>query len=385
MIGIALGVTVLITVLSVMNGFDSHIQNRVFSMAPAVSLSTFDGTLTNWPQWQQKLANQPTVLATAPFVNGQGLLRANGAVNPVQVQGILPKSEQALNSLSDKMVSGKLSSLTPKHFNIILGKILAMNLGLSVGDKVTLFIPKLTVSPAGVIPRFKRFTVSGIFSVGNGFGFDNGVAFINLQDAQTLFTLGKAVSGINLKIKDMYQAPKVGRDIEFKYPNLQSTDWTQSYGALFKAIAMEKTMMFLILFLIVAVAAFNMVSGLVMLVTDKQADIAILRTMGATPQLVMRIFMIQGCIIGFFGTFLGLVGGVILSLNVTRLVNWLQNILHKQLFQSSIYYLDYLPSQLKLSDITQITIVALILSLLATIYPAWKAARIQPAEALRYE
>ena len=235
------------------------------------------------------------------------------------------------------------------------------------------------------MPRYKRFTVSGIFSAGGGFGFDNGLAYINLSDAQALFSMGTDVTGLSLKINDMYNAPKVAYTIINRYQSLTTTDWTQTYGPLFKAVAMEKTMMFLILVLIIAVAAFNLVSGLVMLVTDKQADIAILRTMGATPGMIMRIFMIQGALIGVIGTLLGTLGGVILALNVTDIVNWLQTLLHTQIFQGSVYYLDYLPSDLKMADVLQIFSVAMVLSFLATIYPAWRAAKVQPAEALRYE
>lgn len=385
MLGIALGVMVLITVLSVMNGFDSHIRNRVFSLAPAVSVTAGGGQLQAWQKWQADLSHEPGVIATAPYVSGQGLLRADGMVSGVQVQGIIASQEDKINNLNQKLIAGSLSSLKPKSFNIVLGKTLAQNLAVAKGDKVTLFIPKLTVSPAGMLPRFKRFTVSGVFSVGNGFGFDSQLAFVNIHDAQALFMLGKSVSGVNLKLTNMYDAPKVGNSIVQKYPELEASDWTQTYGALFKAVALEKTMMFLILILIVAVAAFNLVSSLVMVVTDKQADIAILRTMGATPGMIMRIFMVQGSVVGIFGTLLGTLAGILLSMNVTHLVTWLQGVLHKQLFQSSVYYLNYLPSQLQSSDVISIVFSALLMSLLATLYPAWKAANVQPAEALRYE
>jgi lipoprotein-releasing system permease protein len=385
MLGIALGVTALITVLSVMNGFDIHIREKVFNMAPQVTVSGYNGQLTNWQDWQKKLAEVPQVLATAPFVVGQGLLRNDNQVAGVEVQGIVPEQQTKINNLSQMMVKGSLNVLTPGSFNIILGQSLALTLGASIGDKIILFIPNLTVTPAGIVPRFKRFTVAGIFQAGNGFGYDTGLAFISMRDAQVLFMLGQDVSGINLKINNLYAAPAVNNRISIEHQSLQVSDWTQTYGAIFQAVALEKTMMFLLLSLIIAVAAFNLVSSLVMTVTDKQADIAILRTMGATPGLIMRIFIVQGCLVGFAGAALGLIGGVLLASNVTQLVNWLQTVMHKQLFQTSVYNLDYLPSQLQLSDIVQIVIYALLLSLLATIYPAWRAARVQPAEALRYE
>lgn len=385
MIGIALGVAVLITVLSVMNGFDSHIRERVFGMAPALTVTGQAGSLTNWQTWQTRMDATQGVLASAPFVDGQGLLRAGNQVAGVEIQGIIPEQENKISDINQKVISGSFGGLSTSNFGIVLGKSLAENLGVAVGDKIILFIPQLTVSPAGITPRFKRFTVIGIFSAGSGFGFDSNLAFINLNNAQALWTMPSSVTGLKLKVADMFAAPMMGNRIMNQYPNLDAEDWTQTYGPLFKAVALEKTMMFLILMLIIAVAVFNLVSSLVMAVTDKQSDIAILRTMGATPAFIMRVFIVQGSLIGVIGTLIGLVVGVLLALNVTSIVNGIQQLLHTQLFQSSVYYMDYLPSELKVSDVAKIVVSALIMSLLATLYPAWRAANVKPAEALRYE
>tara|TARA_R110000868_G_scaffold8205_3_gene42601 strand:- start:187114 stop:188361 length:1248 start_codon:yes stop_codon:yes gene_type:complete len=385
MLGIALGVAVLITVLSVMNGFDINIKQRVFSLAPQVTVNGIGGNLQSWQTIEKKLLTVPHVQAAAPMVQGQGLMRFMGSVAPGMVMGIVPKQEAKINELSTLMISGKLSDLKPGKFGIVLGETMADNLGIMPGNKVMVIVPKLNVTPLGISPQFKRFTVVGIFHAGNGFGFDNRLAYINMQDAQKLYALGSHINGINLKLSNPYLAPMVTQSVQKILPDTYVSDWSQQFGAFFNAVQLEKTMMFLILMLIIAVAAFNLVSTLVMAVQDKQADIAILRTLGATPRTIMMTFMVQGCVVGLIGIVLGLIGGVLLALNVTSLVTWLQNTFHLQLFSSSVYFLDYLPSKLNPTDVWHICIVAFILSLLATIYPAWKASRVQPAEALRYE
>lgn len=386
MLGIALGVAVLITVLSVMNGFDEQIQQRFFGMAPQVTVSSFTGKLNQWPALQQRLLKYPGVEAVTPYISGQGLLAYGGDNVPVMISGIIPKQEQRISELSEKMVDGRLSDLKPGSFGIVLGGGVAKRLGVEVGEKVLLMIPQATVSLVGVQPRFKRFTVTGIFTAGGGFGFDSQFAFINLEDAQKLFMLGQDISGLRLKITNIYRAPEFSNQLEQTLPeDIVVSNWTAQFGAFFKAVKMEKTMMFLILILIIAVAAFNLISSLVMIVNDKQADIAILRTFGARPKMILATFMVQGSLVGLIGTFLGTISGITLALNATALADWLQNRLNVQLLSSNVYFVDFLPSKLEWLDVIHVCAIALLLSFLATIYPAWRASRTQPAEALRYD
>lgn len=387
MIGIALGVMVLITVLSVMNGFDQQIRQHFFAMAQQVTVRGMDGQLANWDTMSKKITQaNPHVTGTAPYVVGQGLL-TNGQQNQaILVYGIDPQREQQVSELPQKMVQGSIHDLHPNRFGIILGAKLAEDLNVGVGGKVNLLIPSASFTPVGVFPRFKVFTVTGIFKVGNGFGYDDQFAYIDMHDAQTLFMLGTHVSGLQLKLSNMYLAPQITQDLAQQLPSgYVVNDWTQTYGAFFQAVKLEKTMMFLMLILIIAVAAFNLVSSLVMVVTDKESDIAILRTLGATPRTILSIFIVQGAIVGIVGTLLGLITGVILASHVTELVNWIQAIFHVQLISSNVYYVNYLPSKLEASDIWHVCLLSLFLSLIATLYPAWRASRTQPAEALRYE
>ncbi len=387
MIGIALGVMVLITVLSVMNGFDQQIRQHFFAMAQQVTVRGMDGQLANWETMSKKITQtNPEVIGTAPYVVGQGLLTNSGQSQAVLVYGVDAQRERQVSELSQKMVEGKLRDLRPNRFGVVLGAKLAQNLGVGVGGKVNLLIPSASFTPVGVFPRFKLFTVVGIFKVGNGFGYDDQFAYIDMHDAQTLFMLGTHVSGLQLKLSNMFLAPQITQNLTQQLPaGYLVSDWTQTYGAFFQAVKLEKTMMFLMLILIIAVAAFNLVSSLVMVVTDKKSDIAILRTLGATPRMILSIFIVQGAIVGIVGTLIGLITGVILALHVTELVNWIQAIFHVQLLSSDVYYVNYLPSKLEASDVWHICLLALALSLLATLYPAWRASRTQPAEALRYE
>lgn len=384
MLGIGMGVMVLVTVLSVMNGFDKEIHKRFFGMAPEITVSGPNEKLSNWPEVVKKIKAIPEIKAIAPFVGGQGLLTLDGQVLPIVLTGIVPSEEEAVTHLGDKLLAGSMKNLN--HFGMILGKGLADSLGVMMGDKVTIMIPQATVTPAGMIPRFKRFTIVGIFSAGTGFNFDTKLAFINMADAQTLLQMGNDVSGIKMKINNVYQAPELSDRLSHLLGDgYQVGNWTQQFGAFFQAVKMEKTMMFMILLLIIAVAAFNLVSSLVMVVNDKQAEIAILRTIGATPSTILWVFIVQGMMVGIVGTAIGLVGGLILAKNATAIVNGLQSLFHMKVLSSSIYFVDYLPSEILFRDLWQVCAMALFMSFAATIYPAWRASKTVIAEALHYE
>lgn len=385
MLGIALGVTALITVISVMNGFEQELRQRILGMVSHATVSGFGGPLEDWQRVVEAADGQPRVEGAAPYINGEVMFTRGSRVNGGIVRGVYPELEPSVSEVTGSMTSGSLDALEPGSFNIVLGNELAALMGVGTGDRITVVSPEARVSAAGILPRVKRFTVAGIFSVGH-YQYDRSLALIHIEDAAALFRMGENVTGVRLKFDDLMAAPALARDFALGLPGLYRVrDWTQQHSNYFRAVKTEKTVMFIILTLIVAVAAFNIVSTLVMVVTDKQADIAILRTLGASRGSIMAIFIVQGAVIGVVGTVLGDIGGVLLALNVEDLVPAIERLFGVQFLPADIYYISEVPSQLHWSDVTNITIVALALSLVATLYPAWRAARTAPAEALRYE
>ena len=385
MAGIALGVMALIVVLSVMNGFQEELRTRILGVAAHLEISGPADRLADWPSVLAQAKQNKSVISGAPFVNSQGMLANGELVRGAVIRGIQPELENQVADFAQHMKSGKLTDLKPGEFGIILGGELARVLNVFPGDKLVLLSPQGNITPAGVMPRVKQFTVTGIFEAGM-FEYDSGLALINLQDAQKLLRLGDDVSGVRLKLDDLFRAPFVTRDLSQSLNGLFFiTDWTKSHANFFRAVAIEKRMMFLILLLIVAVAAFNIVSTLVMAVTDKQSDIAILRTLGARPGSIMAIFMVQGAFIGVFGTLLGVASGVLLALNLETVVPIIERMAGMDLFPAEVYYINELPSKLVWGDVGVIAGVSLLISLVATVYPSWAASRINPAEALRYE
>jgi len=383
--GVALGVWALIVVMSVMNGFQKELRERILGVASHVQITGFGNQLSAWQTVAKEVSEHPQVIAAAPFVNAQAMLSFDSSVRGSVVRGIDPRLEDKVADIGSHMASGKLESLAPGEFGIVLGSELARALGARTGDKVTLIAPQGLVTPAGILPRLKQFTVVGIFDVGM-FEYDSGLALIHLEDAQKLYQMGERVSGVRIKLADLMQSREVTRDLITRLRgDLFISDWTRSHANYFRAVQIEKTMMFIILFLIVLVAAFNIVSTLVMAVTDKQPDIAILRTLGASPGSIMKIFIVQGALIGAIGTLLGVLSGIPTALNIDVIVPFLERLLNVQFLSREVYYISELPSDLQKADVIAITLVSLVLSLLATIYPSWRAARLNPAEALRYE
>ncbi len=385
MLGIALGVTALITVLSVMNGFERELRGRILSVASHVTVTGPGERLADWPTVANTIAQDARIVGRAPYVLGQGMLARGKAVSGVIVRGVSPADEPQVSDLGKKMVTGKLSTLVPGEFGIILGRELAWKLDADLGTQVSLIIPQGQVTPAGLLPRLKRFTVVGIFEIGM-YEYDSALALVHIEDARRLYQMPDEVTGLRLKVNDIYAAPTVGRALAAKLgDDYRVRDWSQEHVNFFRALKIEKTVMFVILLLIVAVAAFNIISTLVMVVTDKKSDIAILRTLGVSARSIMGIFMVQGTIIGVIGTMLGVIGGVALALNVETVVPFLERLFHTSFLSADVYYISELPSEMRWHDVLKIAGASFGMSLIATLYPAWRAAQTQPAEALRYE
>ncbi len=391
MIGIALGVAALIVVLSVMNGFQQELRTRILGVASHLQVTGSQNRLDDWQAVADVVNQQPKVVASAPFVNAQAMLSHGQAVHGVMVRGVKPDLENTVADLGQHMRMGELTDLVPGEFGIVLGTDLAYSLGVRMGDKLVVMAPQGQFTPTGVVPRLKQFTVIGIFEIGM-YEYDAGLALIHLEDAAKLYRMGDAVSGVRLKLDDLFDAPRISYQMQVDL-NTQSqqvggyyvTDWTQRHANFFQAVQLEKRVMFIILTLIVAVAAFNIVSTLVMAVTDKRADIAILKTLGASPGSIMRIFVIQGALIGLIGTAVGAVAGVLIAMNIDTIIPFIEELLHVKFLSKDVYYISDLPSQVIWSDVIWIVVISIVLSLLATLYPSWKASQIQPAEALRYE
>jgi lipoprotein-releasing system permease protein len=383
-LGIALGVTALITTLAVMSGFQREIRDRMLQMAAHATVSGYGEPLQEWRQAVGVALEDPRVAGAAPYIEKEALL--SGANNqPAMLRGVDPAEEDKVSVIGGKLVQGKLSDLAAGSFNIVLGRELAVWLGVGVGDDVIVTLADFRSTPVGGVQTMKRFRVSGIFEAGYN-EFDKGLAVVNLQDLQRLLRMGEGVTGVRLRLHDMDLAYNVGRDLAVKLQGpFRVSDWTQDNANLFRALKMEKTVMAILLSLIIAMGAFNLVSSQVMLVTDKQADIAILRTLGLAPGQVMQVFMVQGSLIGTIGTLAGVAGGIALTLNLDRILQGIESVFGVQLLPQDVYYITGLPTDLQVSDVTTIACVALAMAFLATLYPAWRAARTAPAEALRYE
>lgn len=384
-IGIALGVAVLITTLSVMSGFQREIRDRLLQMTAHATISGAGEPLHDWPHAVKVAMADPRVAGAAPFVDVQGMITGNRDPQGAMVRGILPTEEKRVSVIADKMKQGRLDSLQPGSFNILLGQELALWLGVGVGDDVAVMTSDTISTPIGAIPKTKRFHVSGIFAVGHN-EVDRNLALADMRDLQRVLRLGDDVTGVRLKMHDMDQAFDVARDLVYKLHNVyRVSDWRSENANLYQSLKMEKTVMGILLSLIILMGAFTLVNSQVMLVIDKQADIAILRTLGLSPNGVMGIFMVQGLLIGVIGTLSGVIGGILLTINLERILGLIEAVFHVTLLPSDVYYITGLPYDLESSDVVMIACVALAMAFLATLYPAWRAARTQPAEALRYE
>lgn len=385
MLGIVLGVWALITVLSIMNGFEGELRERILGVASHVTITGAESGIQDWERMSGRIDQSQDVSGVAPYVMGQGMLSRGNEVAGAIVRGVLPDRESTVSDIGANMVEGDMASLQPGEYNVLVGSAMARSLGLEVGSKVILVAPKGRITAAGMLPRLRRFTVSGIFKIGM-YEYDSGLALIHLDDAGKLYQTEGGVSGLRLKLHDVFQAPQVREELARSLPvGYYVSDWTREHSNFFRALQIEKRVMFIILFLIVAVAAFNIVSTLVMVVTDKQSDIAILRTLGMRPRGIMGIFIVQGMVVGIIGTVVGGIVGVVTALNIETLVPFIENLIGVQFFPADVYVISEFPADMQWDDVIVVTLASLGMSALATLYPASRASRTQPAEALRYE
>ncbi len=384
-LGVALGILALITILSIMNGFHEEVRHRMLSMTAHMTISGERDRLDNWKPLSHELQRASAVLGQAPNVNRLGLAAFGGRSQGAMIKGVDPILEPQVSDIANKLFIGQLSDLVAGEYNIIIGKEMSASLGVGVGDKITLVTPEGTTTAVGFVPKMKRFNIVGVFEVGMH-EYDANLTLIHIKDAQTLFAMGEDISGIQLKVVDMFDIPSMREAVGAVISRtVYVTDWTQQHANFFAALQLEKRMMFIGLALIVMVAAFNIISTMVMVVTDKRSDIAILRTIGARPASIMGIFIVQGMAIGIIGLILGILGGVAVATNIDVIVPAIEQLFGFKFFPANIFYISFVPSHLIWSDVWQVASMTFILTLLATLYPAWQASQIQPAEALRYE
>ena len=383
--GVALGVFALIVVLSVMNGFGNELRDRTLSMTSHATISGYDGYVRDWRSVLAKAEQNKEVVAAAPYIRKEVMLSNGRRVSGSLVRGIQPDMESRVSMVESKMISGSLTDLKPGEYGIVLGRELANALGVYEGDRITVITPQASITAVGVMPRLRRFRVVGVFEVGMH-QYDSAMAYIHLQDAAKLFSYEDKVNGVRLKFTDLFDAPRITRDIEKDFgEDYWVKDWSKQHKNFFRALQTEKTVMFIILLMMVSVAALNIVSTLMMTVTDKESDIAILRALGMRPSSIMTIFIIQGAFIGLFGTIIGVSAGVPVALNVFEIVSWLEQLFNTDFLPSDVYYISDISADVKVSEVVIYALSAFSVTILATIYPAWRASRTLPAEALRYE
>lgn len=385
MLGLALGVAVLIVVLSVMNGFQQELRQRILSMTSHATIEGPDGDLQNWRSAREIALANRAVAAAAPYVEDQAMLVNGNRVSGALIRGVLPEEEARVSSIGEHLRAGNLADLRSGQYNVVLGYALAEELGLEVGEQVVVVVAKGNTTPIGVVPRMRRFRVSGILDAGM-YEFDRGLAVVAMADASRLYRLGEDVTGVRLSFHDLFQAPSLVRDVALAVGDgYYVSDWTRKHANFFRSIELTKSIMFMILVLVVAVAAFNIISTLVMIVKEKQSDIAILRTLGAGRRNILGIFMVQGAVIGLLGTLAGVGLGILLSNNLEALVHGLEHVVGTQFLDAKVYFMSDLPAAVQAGDVWRIAGTAFALCCLSTLYPAWRAALTQPAEALRHE